>query len=134
MTSCSPSDVLEATAGKGVDVVADTVGAGVLDQNLKATALDGRIVSIGRMGGMTDTINLDLLALRRISLVGVTFRSRSIEQKQEVNRRFLSDCGKHLASGALRPIVDKTFPLTDALQAQEYMRSDAHLGKIVLIP
>src|SRR5207253_1937501 len=98
--------------------------------NLQAAALGGRIVSIGRMGGMTDTLDLDLLALRRISLVGVTFRSRTLEQKQEVNQRFLDDLGQHLESEALRPLVDKTFPLEEALQAQEYMRSDAHLGKI----
>ena len=126
--------VLSATQGTGVDVIADTVGGGALADNLRAAALGGRVVSIGRMGGMTDTIDLDLLALRRVSLIGVTFRSRTLEEKRAVNDRFLSDLGRQLASGELRPIVDRTFSLEDALEAQEHMRSDAHLGKIVLLP
>lgn len=126
--------VLDATAGRGVDVVVDMIGAGVLDQNLRCTALGGRIVSVGRMGGMKDTIDLDLLALRRVSLVGVTFRTRALQDKQRVNERFMADLGAALASGHLRPLVDRSYPLEQALQAQEYMRSNAHLGKIVLLP
>jgi NADPH:quinone reductase-like Zn-dependent oxidoreductase len=126
--------VLHATRDTGVDVVADTIGAGALDQNLRCTALEGRIVSIGRMGGFTDTIDLDLLALRRIKLIGVTFRTRTIEQKKAVNDAFLLDLGDHLSSGRLRPIIDKTFALSDAAAAQEYMRSGNHFGKIVLLP
>jgi NADPH:quinone reductase len=125
--------VLRATREAGADVVADTVGAGALDQNLRCTALQGRIVSIGRMGGFTDAIDLDLLALRRISLIGVTFRTRTIEQKKAVNDAFLRDLGDHLGSGSLRPIVDRTFPLSEAAAAQEYMRSGNHFGKIVLL-
>lgn len=121
------------TGGRGVDIVVDMVGAGVLAENLKAAALGGRIVSVGRMGGFTDTVDLDLLALKRLSLVGVTFRTRSPAERERVLAAMLRDLGPGLADGTLRPPVDRSFPLAEALAAQEYMKQDRHFGKIVLV-
>ncbi|MNC97783.1 hypothetical protein D3C83_155590 [compost metagenome] len=81
---------------------------------------------------MTDTVDLNELARKRISLVGVTFRTRSIEDKQKLNERFMADLGAQLSDGRLRPIIDRTYPLSEALAAQDYMASNAHFGKIVL--
>ena len=74
----------------------------------------------------------DLHALRRIDYIGVTFRTRSIEDKQRLNERFMADLGAQLSDGRLRPIVDRTYPLSEALAAQDYMASNGHFGKIVL--
>ncbi|MBM3345419.1 MAG: zinc-binding dehydrogenase [Betaproteobacteria bacterium] len=123
---------LQNTAGRGVDVIVDMIGGGALATNIACSAIPGRIVSVGRMGGMTDTVDLNELARKRISLVGVTFRTRTIEDKQRLNERFMADLGERLADGRLRPIVDRTYPLAEALAAQAYMASNAHFGKIVL--
>jgi NADPH2:quinone reductase len=120
------------TAGRGVDVIVDMIGGGALAANIACAAIPARIVSVGRLGGMTDTIDLNELARKRVSLVGVTFRTRSIEDKQALNERFMADLGGQLADGRLRPIVDRTFPLSEALAAQEYMAANGHFGKIVL--
>jgi len=130
------SDIAQAAAAAtgeaGVHVVLDNVGRGTLAASLQVTALGGRIVSIGRMGGSKDEIDLDRLALRRLHLIGVTFRTRTLEDKIAVGQAFLRDCGAALESGALRPVIDRTYPLDEALAAQERMRANAHLGKIVL--
>jgi NADPH2:quinone reductase len=125
--------VLKLTDNKGVDIVIDQVGASQFPDNLRCMALRGRLVSVGRLGGNDSTINLDFLALRRLSLIGVTFRTRTMDERAEIVRRFKADVLPALADGRLRPIVDRAFPLKDALAAQEYLASNAQLGKIVLV-
>lgn len=126
------AEVNRHTGGRGVDIIVDMIGGGALAANIACAALAGRVVSVGRMGGMTDTIDLNELARKRVSLVGVTFRTRSIDDKQKVSAAFLADLGAQLSDGRVRPIVDRTYPLAEALAAQAYMASNAHFGKIVL--
>jgi NADPH:quinone reductase-like Zn-dependent oxidoreductase len=126
--------VLEATGGRGADVIVDMVGRGVLRANVECAALRGRIVSVGRLGGFTDEIDLDQLALKRLTLVGVTFRTRSLDEKRALLQVFRDDVYPHFESGRIAPLVDRVFALDDALQAQEYMARNAHFGKILLEP
>lgn len=120
------------TDGHGADVIIDMIGGGILAENIDTAALGGRIVSVGRMGGFTDTVDLDQLALKRIELIGVTFRTRSAEQKKKVRAAMLRDLNSALSDGRLCPIVDRTFALSAALDAQEYVRGNQHFGKVVL--
>lgn len=122
------------TDGQGADVVVDMVGAGMLGDLIDATANGGTIVSVGRMGGFEDTIDLDKLALKRIRLVGVTFRTLDTPGKIALRDAMLRDLGASLSSGDLKPLVDRTFPLEQALKAQDYMAENKHFGKIVLLP
>src|SRR5262252_9467633 len=70
--------VLKATDGKGVDLIVDQVSAGVANENLRATAVLGRIVNVGRLGGFKGEFDFDLHAMKRIDYIGVTFRTRSV--------------------------------------------------------
>jgi NADPH2:quinone reductase len=124
--------VLKATSEKGVDIIIDHVGGPQLQDNLRCLALKGRLVSVGRLGGNDGALNMDFLALRRLHLIGVTFRTRTMEERAEIARRFAADVLPALADGRLRPVIDRTFPLQDALAAQEYMASNTQIGKIVL--
>jgi NADPH2:quinone reductase len=124
--------VLKLTDGKGVDIVIDHVGSSQFQDNLRCLALKGRLVSVGRLGGNNSEINLDFLALRRLQLIGVTFRTRTMDERAEITRRFINDVLPALADGRLNPVIDKVFPLKDALAAQDYLASNALLGKIVL--
>lgn len=126
--------VRELTGGKGAEIVIDMVGSGLLGELVDAVALGGRIISVGRMGGFTDTIDLDKLALKRLRLTGVTFRTLDVAGKSNLRDATLRDLGAALSSGALRPIVDRTFPLSEASAAQDYMKENRHFGKVVLIP
>lgn len=127
-----PERVLEATGGKGVEVIVDQVSASVANANLRACAILGRIVNVGRLGGNRGEFDFDLHALRRISYIGVTFRTRSVEEVREINRRMRADLWGAVEAGRLRLPVDKVFPLAEAAAALEHMKANAHFGKIVL--
>lgn len=120
------------TNDAGVNLIIDNVGRGTLAGHLACAALGAHIVTVGRMGGAKDELDLDQLALKRIHLIGVTFRTRSIAEKQAVNGAFLRDLGAALERKQLDPLVERVYPLDQALQAQETMRANKHLGKLVL--
>jgi len=124
--------VLAATGGAGADVIIDHVGASSLKENLRCMALKGRLVSVGRLGGGTGELDLELLALKRLQLIGVTNRTRTIDEKAAIARSVASDLLPGLADGRLRPVIDRVFALHQALEAQTYMASNAQIGKIVL--
>jgi putative PIG3 family NAD(P)H quinone oxidoreductase len=123
---------LEATAGRGVDVVLDMVGGSALAGNLECMATRGRLVQIGRLTGAVAELNLDVLALKRLHLIGVTFRTRSLPEHAAVVQRFADDLLPALTTRRLIPLVDRVFPLAEARAALEHLRSSAHVGKIVL--
>ena len=124
--------VLEATGGKGVDLIVDQVSASVANENLKAAAILGRIVNVGRLGGFKGEFDFDLHAMRRIDYIGVTFRTRSVEEVREIVQAMRADLWPDVESGKLSLPIDKTFPLDQAAEALAYMRANAHFGKIVL--
>ena len=124
--------ILAETHNKGVDIVIDHVGASQFQDNLRCMALRGRLIGVGRLGGRKSEIDLDFIALRRLSLIGVTFRTRNLEERIAIAQRCQTDVLPALADGRLRPLIDRTFALDEALEAQGYMASNAHLGKIVL--
>ncbi len=131
-TSDFKDAVNEATAGKGADIILDFIGAPYLLQNLAAAALGGRIVFIGLMGGATTEINLGALLGKRLQLFGTTLRSRPAEAKMRLTQEFIRHALPLFRSGAIRPVVDRTFRLDEAADAHRYMEENRNFGKIVL--
>src|SRR5262249_37560174 len=129
-----PDEVLKATDGKGVNIIIDQVSGSVALGNLKATAILGRIVNVGRLGGGKAEFDFDLHAARRITYIGVTHRTRSVDELREETRAMWKDLAEPIAAGKLKLRIDKKFPLDQALDAQAYMKSNQHFGKILLIP
>jgi NADPH:quinone reductase len=95
-------------------------------------APDGRLVSVGRLGPVVGEIDLDELARKRLSVIGVSFRLRTLDQYGECVRRAGEALLPALGDGRLRPVVDSVFPLDQVEQAQRRMQANQHLGKIVL--
>jgi NADPH2:quinone reductase len=124
--------VLAATGGKGVDVVVDMLSGPVVTQTMKATAMLGRIVNVGRLAGTKAEFDFDLHALRRIDYIGVTFRTRTVEEVREIGRRMRADLWDAVTAGKLTLPIDRRFPLDEAPAAQAHMRENKHFGKIVL--
>jgi NADPH2:quinone reductase len=124
--------VLAATDGRGVDLIVDQVSASVANENMKAAAVLGRIVNVGRLGGARGDFDFDLHALKRIDYIGVTFRTRSVEEVREIVQVMRADIWPHVESGGLALPIDKTFPLNEAAAALAHMRANQHFGKIVL--
>lgn len=123
---------LECTDGRGADLIIDHIGASAIEENLAATTIGGRIVQVGRLGGKVGPINLDELARKRLTLVGVTFRTRDAHERAEVVRACMASVGDRLAE--LRPRVDSSFPLAEAAAAQDALARNEHVGKLVLVP
>ncbi len=127
-----PDAVLAATEGKGVHLIIDQVSASVANANMKAARVLGRIVNVGRLGGARGEFDYDLHALKRIDYIGVTFRTRSIEEVREINRRMRADLWGAIEAGTLRLPLDRSFPLAETAAALAHMHANAHFGKIVL--
>jgi len=126
-------EVVKATDKKGVDLIVDQVSASVANQNMKAAAVLGRIVNVGRLGGFKGEFDFDLHAMKRIDYIGVTFRTRSLEEVREIVRAMRADLWGHVESGKLKLPIDRTFPLDKAAEALAHMRANAHFGKIALV-
>jgi NADPH:quinone reductase len=129
-----PDKAREATGGKGVDVIIDQVSASVANGNMQAAAVLGRIVNVGRLGGSKGEFDYDLHALKRISYIGVTFRTRSVEEVREINRLMRDELWDAVAAGELRLPIDRSFALSDVKAALAHMKANQHFGKILLIP
>lgn len=124
--------VLDATDGEGVDLVIDQVSGKVAAQNLAATRIAGRIVNVGRLGGAQAVFDFDLHAARQIDYVGVTFRSRTIEQIRQIFVDVRSDIWPAVESRTLRLPIDQTFAFVDIERAFARMEANQHLGKLIL--
>jgi NADPH2:quinone reductase len=124
--------VQEATSGHGADVVIDIVGQGAVQSNIDAAAIQGRIVCLGRLAGTQGAFNLDEFSRKRITMIGVTFRTRTLAERFEVIRRFVEQGLPLLEAGTVRPLVDRVFPMSSVEDAEAYMRSSQGLGKIVI--
>jgi NADPH2:quinone reductase len=118
--------------GTGVDLIVDQVSGGVMNDNMKACAILGRIVNVGRLGGTNGDFDYNLHALKRIDYIGVTFRTRSIEEVREIARLMREDIWHLVEDGTLRLPVDRTFSLDETPAALDYMKANRHFGKIVL--
>ena len=131
-----PSNFVEAvqtwTNGAGVDVILDLVGSNYLAENLEALALRGRLICVGTMAGAKSEIDLGLLLRKRATIIGTMLRGRSIEEKAEATRLFVSSVLPLVSRGAIRPVIDRVYPADEIRDAHERMESNASFGKIVL--
>jgi len=127
-----PEQVRASTGGRGVDVIIDQVSAPVANGNLQAAAVLGRIVNVGRLGGSRGEFDFDLHATKRISYIGVTNRTRSIEEQRAITARVRADLWQAIATGGFSLPVDSRYPLAEAPAALARMRKNEHFGKIVL--
>ena len=124
--------VTEATGGSGVDIALDHVGGQLFAELLPATRIGGMIINIGRLAGPECTINLDLLAFRRLRIRGTTFSVRTAEERGEVCAALIPEVLPAVEAGSIKPIIDRVVPFADAQLAAERMRSNEAAGKLVL--
>ena len=125
--------VRDETGGHGADVILDMVGGDYIERNLKAAALEGRIVQIAFLKGAKVEIDLMRLMLRRLTLTGSTLRVQSVEAKARMARAIEERIWPLIAEGKFKPVIDSTFPLKDAAAAHRRIDAPDHIGKIVLV-
>lgn len=119
-------------APDGVDVILDPVGGRYLAANLNSLALNGRLVLIGLMGGAAAEINLAALMMKRLRVIGSTLRARPIAAKAAVMDQLETVVWPLIAAGAIRPVIDTTFPIHDADAAHQHVAGNSTIGKVVL--
>lgn len=123
---------LAATDGEGIDVVIDLVGGDYLQSNVAMLRPRGRIVIVGLVGGRKATLDMGAVLSKRLHIVGTAMRSRSVEEKAEVTRRFASQALELFDRGLLQPVVDRVFPMEDVRHVHERMEKNENVGKILL--
>jgi tumor protein p53-inducible protein 3 len=124
--------VREYTAGRGVDIILDMVGAEYLDRNLRLLKTEGRLVFIATLGGSRAEINIGSLMGRRLRLIGSVLRSRSLEEKVAIKDRFMGRFWPALEDGSIQPVIDSVYPIEQANEAHQRMADNQNIGKIVL--
>jgi putative PIG3 family NAD(P)H quinone oxidoreductase len=125
--------VKERTGGRGVDVVLDMVGGDYLARNLDCLAVEGRLVQIAFLKGPKAALDLWPLLRKRLVLTGSTLRARPVNDKAKIARALRETVWPLLESGTVRPVIDSTYPLSQAADAHRRMESSRHIGKIVLV-
>ena len=125
--------IMAATDKRGVDVIIDTIGGTVFEDHIKSLAVKGRLVNIARLGGAsTAQVDLNLLWLNRLKLIGVTFRTRTEQERIACIQACARDLMPSFRGGKLRLPIDRTFPMDAIGDAYAYIADSQHLGKIVL--
>lgn len=125
--------VKEETGGKGVDVILDNIGGSYLQRNLESLNYDGRLFIIGFMGGAATEVNLSSLLVKRLTVQAAGLRSRSPENKANIVSEVEKNVWPAIASGKIKPVVYKSFPLEEAVEAHQLLESSKHVGKIILL-
>ncbi|OWU84342.1 quinone oxidoreductase [Oceanicola sp. 22II-s10i] len=126
--------VLELTGGRGVDVIVDMLSGPYINDALSCTAYEGRIVNVGRLAGQMGEFNFDLHALRRIHYIGVTFRTRTVEDVAAINEVVQRDVWPDFEAGHYSLPIDRTMPLMQIREALDEMKANTHFGKIAVTP
>ena len=124
--------VRASTGGRGVDVVLDMVGAEYFARNIDALAMEGRLVEIATLRGAKAELVIPTVMQRRLTISGSTLRARSVAEKGIIAQAVSTHVWPLLESGAVRPVIHQTFPLTDAAGAHRVLEAGAHIGKVVL--
>jgi len=124
---------IEAHHGQqAIDLILDPVGGANLEQNIRLLRLGGRLVLIATMGGREASLDLGAVLSRRLRIIGSTLRSRPLSEKMELTHAFRTEVLPGFLDGALRPVIDSVFALSEAEAAHRRMAANENIGKIVL--
>ena len=131
-TSDFVQEVRKLTSGHGVNVILDIVGGSYVAREIECLAEDGRLVIIAVQGGVKAEFNAGMVLRKRLTITGSTLRPRSLEFKTVIAGALKEKVWPLIASGAIRPVIYRTFAAADASKAHVLMESNQHIGKIVL--
>ena len=126
-------EVMQATEGKGVNLVVNSIGGSVFAENIRCAAFEGRLATVGYVDGVLKAeIDIEALHAKRLTLFGVSNKLRSPAQRAQAVPAFVANLLPAFADGRIRPLVDRVFPFSELAAAKACMQANTHLGKIVL--
>jgi NADPH2:quinone reductase len=126
--------IKDETDGKGVDVILDMVGGRYIQRNIAAAAPWGRIVNIAYQDGAKAEVDFTSVLTKKLTLAATTLRGRTGGEKRAIRDALAAQVWPLLASGRVKPVIDRVFPLDQAQKAHETMAQTGHTGKILLSP
>ena len=124
--------VREATGGHGADVILDNMGAKYLARNVSTLAVNGRLVVIGLQGGVRAELDLGLLLAKRAAVLATSLRARPAGEKAAIVRSVRQHVWPLIEDGAVRPVIDRTLPMSAAADAHRVLEAGGHVGKVLL--
>ena len=125
--------VMQTTAGKGVNLVVNTVGGSVFAESVRSMAFQGRLATVGYVDGVLKAeIDIEALHARRLTLFGVSNKQRTAEQRAQAVPGFINDVLPAIAAGRIKPLIDSVFTFDRLAEAKAHMQANLHVGKIVL--
>ncbi|MFW3614519.1 NAD(P)H-quinone oxidoreductase [Billgrantia antri] len=116
----------------GADMILDPVGAAYLADNQQVLNAEGRLVLIGLMGGRCAELDMGRMLMKRQRLIGSTLRARPPAAKGAILDALLAHVWPRLASGEIRPLIDRSWPIDEAEAAHAHIERDANIGKVLL--
>lgn len=119
-------------ANGGADVILDMVGGDYIQRNIDAANLNGRICNIAYQNGFEATVNFGPVLMKRLVLTATTLRARTAEEKRAIRDDVAATFWDAVAGGAIRPVLDSSFPMNEAEAAHHRLEAGGHIGKIVL--
>lgn len=125
-------EVQRATNGSGVDVILDVIGGDYVERNVASLAVKGHIIQVGVMAGKPLPFNVGLLLGKRASITGTVLRARPLDEKIAITQRFIAEMLPLFGTGALKPVIDSSYPIADIAKGHEFMASNGNVGKIVI--
>jgi putative PIG3 family NAD(P)H quinone oxidoreductase len=126
------NEIFAVTQKKGVNVILDMVGGSYIEKNLRSLALEGRYCFIAFLEGGKAEIDFRPLMMKRQTITGSTLRARPDAQKTAIAVSLKEKVWPLLEAGKVKPVIYKTFKLTEVVDAHRLMESSAHIGKIML--
>lgn len=126
------TECLDATDGKGVDLVLDMVGGDYISRDIKVLANDGRLVFIAFLGGPKAEVNFAQIMVKRLHVTGSTLRPQSDLAKARIAEALRDHVWPLISAGQIGPVMDSTFPLEEAVKAHQRLEDAGHIGKIVM--
>lgn len=126
------AEMARLTQRKGVEVILDMVGGDYIEKNLKCLALEGRLVLIAFLHGSRVEADWRFIMMKRLTVTGSTLRASPLARKAAIATALRERVWPLLASGRLKPVIHRVFPLAEAAAAHTLMESSQHIGKIML--
>ncbi|MFF3847310.1 NAD(P)H-quinone oxidoreductase [Streptomyces sp. NPDC002328] len=126
------AEIEKATGGAGVDVILDNMGAKYLERNVRSLAANGRLAIIGMQGGVKAELNIGALLSKRAAISATSLRARPLGEKTAIVAAVREHVWPLIAAGDVRPVVDRTLPMSDAAAAHRVVEESGHIGKVLL--
>ncbi|MGO4599877.1 NAD(P)H-quinone oxidoreductase [Terrabacter sp. 2RAF25] len=120
------------TKGHGADVILDNMGAKYLGRNVEALATNGRLVTIGLMGGRRGELDMGMLLAKRAAVIATSLRTRPATEKAAIVAAVREHVWPLIEAGDVRPVIHSRHPLEHAAEAHREMEASGHIGKILL--